>query len=392
MKKGSLWQHKIDFWVGVPLVLFFCLFKKKRKLPQEKPKTILIFNPASIGDSLLSSALCQALKNTFPDTTLTYLCSPSNQKIVHFLKGVDKTKGFTSKNLLRWVLFPRLKKKEVGAFDWVIDISPWPRVSALSCFFLCGKFKIGFKTPKQFRHYLYDQSVLHRNDQHEVDNFYDLIFPLLKKFGQPVLPRPFSQLCTMKNYPLRPAWQEQKKHQNWTADPKLLSPSEDYVLFHPWPSGVKAELKTWPEKNWVQLATLLPKNLKIIISGSKEDFLATESLRKKIAEIRSEWVCSFAGKFTLLEWIPILQKAKVVISVNTGFMHLAAMLDKPMIALHGPTQPKRWGPLSAKAVVVQSETKGCGYLDLGFEYPKNPPPCMDGISVEKVFSAFSALL
>jgi len=59
----------------------------------------------------------------------------------------------------------------------------------------------------------------------------------------------------------------------------------------------------------------------------------------------------------------------------------------PMVAIHGPTSPKRWGPVSERAIAIRSPLPGCGYLDLGFEYPKRPPECMKAISFETVLEA-----
>jgi ADP-heptose:LPS heptosyltransferase len=66
-------------------------------------------------------------------------------------------------------------------------------------------------------------------------------------------------------------------------------------------------------------------------------------------------------------------------------MHLAALLDVPMVALHGPTNPQRWGPLGrAAAVAGPGPECGCGFLNLGFEYPASPPACMERIDVSEV--------
>jgi heptosyltransferase I len=74
----------------------------------------------------------------------------------------------------------------------------------------------------------------------------------------------------------------------------------------------------------------------------------------------------------------------MVVSVDTGIMHLAAALDMPVIGLHGPTSSKRWGPIGRNAVAIDSSDPRAGYLYLGFERSVDPPPCMEAISYEKV--------
>jgi heptosyltransferase I len=74
----------------------------------------------------------------------------------------------------------------------------------------------------------------------------------------------------------------------------------------------------------------------------------------------------------------------MVVSVDTGIMHLAAALGVPVIGLHGPTSSKRWGPIGRNADAIDSPDPGAGYLYLGFEVPAVPPPCMEAISYETV--------
>ena len=75
-------------------------------------------------------------------------------------------------------------------------------------------------------------------------------------------------------------------------------------------------------------------------------------------------------------------------------MHLAAILGRPLVALHGPTNPARWGPLtsgSATPVILGPGTsEGGAYLHLGSEYPKEPVYLMDQISPDAVIRALKS--
>ncbi len=88
------------------------------------------------------------------------------------------------------------------------------------------------------------------------------------------------------------------------------------------------------------------------------------------------------------ELASLLKGAYVVISVDTGIMHLAAAVGARLIALFGPMSPKRWGPLSKTAVVVQG---GVPYLYLGGELPKIVPDNMGQISVASVLDAIDRI-
>jgi ADP-heptose:LPS heptosyltransferase len=91
----------------------------------------------------------------------------------------------------------------------------------------------------------------------------------------------------------------------------------------------------------------------------------------------------------------LLRAASVVVSVNTGPMHLAAIVGAPTVGLSGPTNNARWGPRGVSAVGVQAAGADCGYLDLGWEWRRDPvrqktggaSPCMERIRVDEVVAA-----
>jgi len=79
-------------------------------------------------------------------------------------------------------------------------------------------------------------------------------------------------------------------------------------------------------------------------------------------------------------------------------MHLAALLGRPLAALHGPTNPDRWGPIypdgkneQNSLILGPGAKEGGAYLNLGFEYPNNLTYLMDQISVDAVVAALNKL-
>jgi ADP-heptose:LPS heptosyltransferase len=81
-----------------------------------------------------------------------------------------------------------------------------------------------------------------------------------------------------------------------------------------------------------------------------------------------------------------------VVSVNTGIMHMADALSGSLVALHGPTNARRWGPVSTTSISLESPLPGAGYLDLGFEFPRQVPDCMKALSFDTVLTACRAAL
>ena len=84
------------------------------------------------------------------------------------------------------------------------------------------------------------------------------------------------------------------------------------------------------------------------------------------------------------ELIGCLSLASLVISGNSGTMHLAAALGQPQVALHGPAGAVKWGPLNRNARVVESTCPECPCLDMGWEYHRTDGFCMSRIPVDAV--------
>ena len=211
--------------------------------------------------------------------------------------------------------------------DVLIDYGTWPRINALIAAFSGAKYTIGFRTPGQGRHFAFDSIVDNSNNCHEIDNQRSLLAPL----GQIDSWNPGLDL------PEPPA--------------STRDETKPYIVFHPWASGSGKRLKEWPLANWIALALWCGrKGLSVLITGGGQDLRDSESLLAAIRASDSRvQVDSIAGKYSLVETARILTQAEAVVSVNTGLMHLAALLGVPTNQLSaGPTNPKRWGPIGER--------------------------------------------
>jgi heptosyltransferase I len=248
------------------------------------------------------------------------------------------------------------------AVDLLLDFGQWSRLEALYAAFAESSFTLGFRTASQHRHSAYDRSVDHSANQHELENYRDLIRALGVKAKHP----PFLKLPL----DMRP---------NIAAGP--------YVVCHPWAGGKRRELKQWPSEQWSRLITEISEwGLHVILTGGPTDHLQNEKIISNLPE-RSRMTTSNAACLSLKRSTEILAGARLTVSVNTGVMHVAAALGVPVVGLQGPTSSKRWGPIGKNAISIDSTSALCGYLNLGWEYPADPPPCMETINYDAVRDA-----
>jgi len=87
----------------------------------------------------------------------------------------------------------------------------------------------------------------------------------------------------------------------------------------------------------------------------------------------------------------LIRRARLVVSVNTGVMHLAAIAGAPTVSLNGPTAEHRWGARGLHAGNVQPADGSGGYLHLGFEFEGQPEDIINRITVDQVAEACEAL-
>lgn len=328
----------------------------------------VICSPA-LGDTLLFSAAVQDLRahvDRSGDATpveIVHFCMKQNLAAAELLPGVDRRVLI---NLTR--PDQTVRKMRAERLDVLLDFSSWQRLTAFYTMMAGARFTAGFQTAGQHRGRGYDVAVEHRNDRHEIENFRSMVRAVgVVAAAEPTLTLP-----------------------EGVAEP--LQGEKDIVVLHPWAAGLKSWLREWPEDRWVELARRISGSDTIFaVTGSPADMERSVPMVERLsaAGLRAVAYVSPDG-FRSLAYL--LQRARVVVSVNTGVMHLAAVLGAPTISLNGPTADHRWGPRGRCVAGVGPADGSGGYLNLGFEFAGHPADAMEKISVEDVVNTVEALV
>jgi len=156
-------------------------------------------------------------------------------------------------------------------------------------------------------------------------------FPLLEAVGLSILPGPYEYTATEE---------ERRRARQWYAAQGF--DGHPIAVLHP---GANWSHKRWPAERFAALADQLIEThqVRVIVTGGPGDAALTERV---VRSMRGSAI-TLAGQTTLRELAACLEQARLVIAADTGILHLAAALRRPVVALYGPTSPAITGPISS---------------------------------------------
>ncbi|MBN2033868.1 MAG: lipopolysaccharide heptosyltransferase II [Deltaproteobacteria bacterium] len=160
-----------------------------------------------------------------------------------------------------------------------------------------------------------------------------------------------------------------------------FSPEDIVIAVNPM---ARWNTKLWDEGRFTSLAARLQDELscKVLFTGSNDD----RPIIDRITATINPRPLNLAGKTTLRELAYLYSRCRLMVSTDTGPMHIAAAMGVPVVALFGPTAPRRTGPYGKNHTVIQEN------LECSPCFRKRCPhlTCMKSITVEKVFDTVKA--
>jgi ADP-heptose:LPS heptosyltransferase len=158
-------------------------------------------------------------------------------------------------------------------------------------------------------------------------------------------------------------------------------------------SGGRA-IKQWPPERFAEVARRLidAADATIVLTGSAADRPLVDRVA---AELPADRVIDVAGELDLLTLAAILRRLDLLVTGDTGPMHLAAAVGTPIVAVFGPSDPARYAPTGARDRVVRVDLpcSPCNRIRLPpARCVGHTPDCLAFISADSVFSAAMSIL
>lgn len=295
---------------------------------------ILVVAPSWVGDCMLMQPMLLRLKQRFPESRIDLLAPPWTVALLQQMPEVSDVivNPFPHGALqlqARYRLGKQLRAKRYDA----AYVLPNSLKSALLPFFARIPKRVGF---------IGEMRLGLLNDARRLD-----------KTRLPLMVERFAQLAEAKGSDLqRPIPQprlsvsEEKRRQ--TLDKLGLTLDRPVAIFCP--GAEYGPAKRWPIPYFAELAQKLrERGYAVWLTGSAKD----REVGEKIVALGNGLCRNLCGNTDLGEAIALLSCASLVVSNDSGLMHLAAALDKPLLALFGSSSPQFTPPLSDKAHILK---------------------------------------
>lgn len=310
---------------------------------------ILIIRCGAIGDVLHTSEVFRSIKRSYPNSEIHYLTTEIPAKLISADKDIDKI--ITIEKVDYKSIFKLAKQIKDEKYDIVINLQPSLKLRLLV-------FLLGVKHV-----FNYDKNL----DLHAVYNFYQTAGENIANL-------------TFKNELHLDIPEDVKNHV------KLAIPTNKKFVVITTQAGPVREGKKWRIEKFKELAIKLVEkyDISVILTGTAQD---RDSL--KIFENLHPEIFDLAGRFNILESAALFSFAEYMIGADTGPLHIASAVEKPIcIGLYGAMAIHRTGLVGEKHHCVKSSKLGCIPCQKRFCKLRNGEysPCMDDINVDDIMS------
>jgi len=337
---------------------------------------ILIVGPSWVGDMVMAQSLFITLKQQHPDAIIDVLAPDWSRPIIERMPEVNQAIGLPfGHGELKLSSRRQFGRELVSAGYQQAIVLPNSLKSALVPFWASIPKRTGWRGEMRYL-LLNDVRKLDKTAYPlMIERFVALAFP---KGSQLPSPLPHPSLC------VDPAERSQalEKYQLDTTHRRVLALC---------PGAEFGDSKRWPSEYFAEVAAKrIDQGWQIWVYGSANDRPVGDSISARLTPVQQEACVNLAGQTSLAEAVDLLSVADAVISNDSGLMHIAAALGRPLVVPYGSTSPDFTPPLSDKVKIeqVNLECSPC----FKRECPLQHHNCMKQLTSARIDDALTDLL
>lgn len=334
-------------------------------------KKILVTFLMHLGDLTLTTPFIHALRNAAPDAHITFLADEKLKDVVLHNPYLDEVITIDKKgrdnSLLALVACAR--KLSGMDFDVLINLHPNER-----CSFICAltKAKVRAGTTHTLFKPLWDMFTPLNRKIHAADMYLNVLEQLgvkeIKHNGLEIFPG-----------------EDHIKHaENFWRENGVFG-SDKLIGFN---IGSAVVTKRWAPERFAQVADILAeKGYKPVFFGGTMD---EEMVQAAVSKMHTIPVVA-TGAFTIGTLAAAMRRCSLIITNDSGPMHVAISQKVPIVAMYGPSSPKLYGPYTKDAIIVTAQPPCMGCAS-GMKHKCDDMQCMTRLTVEQVVQAAEQML
>lgn len=354
---------------------------------------ILIVKLSAIGDVVHTLPSLAALRKLYPQAHITWVIEEAAADLIkdhphldrvlisyrkRWLKDIKNQPVKTVKEIMRFIKTLRDRR-----YDLVIDFHGLLK-SSLIVFLAAARRKLGYDSMQELSGLFLTEKIPEDMAKHAVDRYLDLVRYLGRQntIGQDGASTP-TRVVEEEHGEVEfliPSGEKEEGRVEQLLKAYNLT-SGRFVVVNP---AALWDTKRWEDEGFARLGEQVIREygLPVVFTGAGEKEI------EGIQALMSVPSLNLAGKTTLRELACLYRHAALLLTTDTGPMHIAAASGTPVVALFGPTDPRRTGPYGRGHKVLRREMQ-CSPC-----FRKECPTreCMRGLQVEEVLQAVGVLL
>jgi heptosyltransferase I len=335
------------------------------------PREIAIVMLSALGDAVHVLPVANALKRAWPGSRITWIIQPVPHVLVAGHENVDDFIVFRRRRGVQGLRSFREISGDLRGrrFDLLLNLQVYMKAGIITAM-ACADVKLGFDRRRaRDMNWLF---TTHRIPARPPGHVQDQYFEFLEHLG--LDPEPVE-------WRLGPDGPERATQREFFG--RLGRPACGMVV------GTSKPAKNWSPERYARLAEALESDygMKPLLLGGPSP-VERAAADRILAETGAGVVDALADDVRRLLWL--VDGCDLIISPDTGPLHLARALDRPLVGLYGYTNPKRYGPYRRPEQVVDGYAR-----HEGEEYPLDTeyrPDGMDRITVDMVLAGVDRVL